>query len=438
MPFQNIPESDLSYGLISFDKSGKEREDDPDGPVLSKKLIEKVKEEKPTDLFLFSHGWKGDVPSAIDQYNRWIGAMGKLSADRAKMGADFQPLFIGLHWPSQPWGDESLAGPASFSSTEIPQEPRDPGVLFAGAVEHFGGTPEVAGFLRVIFDQWEENPASIVVPPESLEAYEGLANAIGFSAGAGPDAAPDEEGEALDPQAAAQANRIIEAGAHFGIGSFLKKGILGGLRQLSFWTMKKRARSIGEGGMHNFVKTLLAESDAHVHLMGHSFGCVIVSSILGGPNAKGTLPRKVASTVLVQGAVSLWSWGSKVKNLNKPGYFHSIIENGWVSGPVVTTRSVNDKAVGLAYPAAVALVGEAAFDPNTNDLPLFGGVGAYGLQGAASSESLLMKAATDSYSFQKGRIYNLECNEFIPSHSGIDGPEVAHAIWEAAAVGRRP
>src|SRR5689334_8298933 len=108
MPFQTIPGLDVRYALINFDKDGAERTDDPQGGRFSEALKTHVAQERPSHIFLFSHGWKGDVPSAIDQYNRWIGAMWKLDADRAAMGTDFRPLFIGLHWPSQPWGEEAI------------------------------------------------------------------------------------------------------------------------------------------------------------------------------------------------------------------------------------------------------------------------------------------------------------------------------------------
>jgi hypothetical protein len=39
------------------------------------------------------------------------------------------------------------------------------------------------------------------------------------------------------------------------------------------------------------------------------------------------------------------------------------------------------------------------------------------------------------YQFRSGRITNLESSAFIPSHSGIDGPQVAHALWQAARAG---
>ena len=71
------------------------------------------------------------------------------------------------------------------------------------------------------------------------------------------------------------------AGVAFGAGSL--GGLLGPLRQLSFWMMKKRARTVGEGGMYQFVSQLQqAAKDTRVHIMGHSFGCIVASSICGG------------------------------------------------------------------------------------------------------------------------------------------------------------
>ena len=38
--------------------------------------------------------------------------------------------------------------------------------------------------------------------------------------------------------------------------------------------------------------------------------------------------------------------------------------------------------------------------------------------------------------FKPGRIYNLESSRFIPDHSGIDGPQIAHALWQAVITAR--
>ena len=48
---------------------------------------------------------------------------------------------------------------------------------------------------------------------------------------------------------------------------------------------------------------------------------------------------------------------------------------------------------------------------------------------------------TGAYRFQAGKVYNLQASRFIAkgggasgAHSDIDGPEVAHALWQAALV----
>jgi hypothetical protein len=428
MPFQKIAALGVEYALIHFDDRGRERTDDPEGGVFSRALLEKARREKPSHVFLFSHGWKGDIPSAIDQYDRWIGAMWKLEADRQAMGPDFRPLFIGLHWPSQPWGEESFA-PQSFAAAGAPIVD----AMLEKAVDHFGGGRDVRAPLEVIFRAFEQNPAARIVPDEVAAAYTQLANAVGFSAGDGGGGAPDEDGAPLDPQAAVRAERLASAGASFGAGSTIKGGILAGLRQVSFWLMKHRARTVGEEGMHRFVSELQRACDANIHLMGHSFGCIVVSSILGGPGGSGALTRPINSAVLVQGAMSLWSYADDIPESTRPGYFRQILSRRAVSGPIVTTQSANDTAVGIAFPAAVGLVGEVDFAAK---LPKFGGIGAWGIQGTTIAEARDMLDQRGEYRFQPGRIYNLDGSRFIPDHSGIDGPEVAHTLWQAVAASK--
>lgn len=427
MPVHAIPDTDLRYALIAFDDSGRERDDDPEGGVFSRTILERVRRDPPTHIFLFSHGWMGDVPRAIDQYNRWMGAMWRLEADRRAMGSGFHPLFVGLHWPSRPWGEEAIAETAVSFTAAAAATAIEP--VFEAAVAHFGGGDEVRRPLRVIFDAFAADPAARVLPDEVVTAYHELGAAIGFSAGAGADAPPDEEGVPLDPQGAVRAERIASAGEAFGIASTFRNGILAGLRQTSFWMMKHRARRVGEDGMHTFVSDLLRESDASVHLMGHSFGCIVVSSILGGPGGEGSLPRPVSSAALVQGAMSLWSFADAIPGATRPGYFRHVLSKRAVSGPIVTTQSVNDTAVGAAFPAAVGLVNE--FDFGTS-LPKFGGIGTWGIQGTPIAVKQSMRDAAGAYGFEPGRIYNLDSSAFIPDHSAIDGDAVAHMLWQTA------
>jgi hypothetical protein len=432
MPFQQVPGHDVKYALINFDDGGRERTDDPEGGVFSRAIQQQVQQKQPSHIFLFSHGWKGDVPSAIDQYNRWIGAMWKLDADRAAMGPAFRPFFIGLHWPSLPWGEETL--PPSVSFGVGPGGDIQP--ILDAAVAHFGGGDAVRRPLDVIFRAFQQDPAARVLPADVVDAYMDLGRAIGFSADDRTgEAAPDAEGAPLDPQAAVRAERVASAGEAFGIGGGLRNGILAGLRQASFWLMKHRARTVGEGGMHAFVSELQRTSNANVHLIGHSFGCIVVSSILGGTGGTGRLTRPANSAALVQGALSHWSYADTIPYGNTPGYFRNVIANGAVSGALITTQSANDKAVGIAYPAAVGLVNEFAFDTT---LPKFGAIGTWGIQGAAGTETLDIADERGTYHFKARGVYNVNCSKYVPDHSGIDGPQVAHLLWQAARAGERP
>ena len=195
--------------------------------------------------------------------------------------------------------------------------------------------------------------------------------------------------------------------------------------------------------MHRFVTRLMNEAPAaRLHLMGHSFGTIVVSGILGGPGATGSLPRQVDSVALIQGAVSLWAFGQHVHGKPAHGYFHPWVARPAVRGPIIVSRSVFDTAVGTLYPWASAVsFSDGAFEVEDEDLPLFGAIGKYGIRALPGAVFQQMLGSNGTYGFEAGKIYNLEGSKYIRkgggvsgAHSDIDGPEVAHAIWQAALV----
>ncbi|MCK1700641.1 hypothetical protein IVA93_33985 [Bradyrhizobium sp. 155] len=436
MGFETISGIDIQYGLISFDVEGKEISEP--GGLMSQRLIDKARTDKVTNVFLFCHGWKGDVPGAKNQYALWIKAFAE-SADRAKADTvfpNFRPLFIGLHWPSLPFGDEEV-GSASFALGGA--------VLGADALlqiylKRLGDSPKIRGPLEIIIEEARRNSKPDELPEHVKKAYLDLNDALGLHS-EGVDAPPDADREGFDPEDSFDAGN--EAGpTSFGGGGIDLGGLLGPLRQLSYWTMKKRARTIGEGGMHDFLKklqTATADNHTRIHLMGHSFGTIVVSGMLGGPGAAGPLSRPVDSVALVQGAVSLWCYADSIPfDAAGPGYFSRIMTDGKVRGPIVTTQSKHDSAVGSLYPLASRIRGSVNF---ANSFPKFGAIGAFGLQGVpdASRRELKMLGASGAYQFETGKVYNLDGSEFIAhldgvsgAHSDIAGPEVAHLIWAAA------
>jgi phosphatidylserine/phosphatidylglycerophosphate/cardiolipin synthase-like enzyme len=436
MPFRQTPKTHTPYAIIAFDKSGNERTDDPDGikGLISDRLLSEVQQTGPSDIFVFSHGWQGDMVGAISQYDSWIDCKAALTADAAKMGTTFKPVYVGLHWPSEPWGDEELkGGGTSFDIGTVPA---------SDALEAYLDRLDLKSSLHArellgeIFRENQSNAGAVTLPPQVVADYRELAGMIGYKSGQRGDD-PASDNAPFDPQAAFAA--MNAAGSSFALGGL--GGLLSPLRVLSFWTMKKRARSIGESGMFHFVAQLQQSAPhSRIHLIGHSFGCIVVSSICGGLKDATSLPRPVDSLTLLQGALSLWAYAEAVPSTGGKGYYQPFLNRRAVRGPIVTTRSTHDFACNIFYPAAVGLlVQDPSFGINPTRIVVWGAVGAFGIQGRPDAIDTPMQPETVDYHFELGKIYNLEASKFIAklqgasgAHSDINEPAVMHALWQAA------
>ena len=437
MPIRTVPGTDLTYYLIAFDGDGRERTDDPAG-TMSERAAAALGSEPFTDVFLFSHGWQGDVPKAVDQYDNWTRTMAQAPADverarRARPG--FRALLIGLHWPSLPWGEETLPS-ASFAAgpgTGAPLERR-----IDDYAERLADTPAAREALRTIFDAAMQDVAPPTMPEHVRVAYQVLNQEAGLEA-EGPAAPPGADREAFDPEAVYEAAQEDQA-VNFAPGWV--GGLLTPLRLLSFWKMKDRARRFGETGASELLAALQRAAggrDVRFHLMGHSFGCIAASALVAGPGGRGRLVQPVDSLTLVQGAMSLWSYCTEIPSApGQAGYFRGVVTDNKVRGPILTTRTPFDTAVGRFYPLGAGVRQQVSFAPG--ELPKYGAVGAFGLRGPGLAvEDKAMLTVDRDYGFQPRHVYNIECSEYIRQGSGADGahgdflhPEVAHAVWEAA------
>lgn len=452
MPIRTVPGTDAQYYLVVFDENGKERRE-TDGSLLSDTVRQRVADhDNPvTDVFFTSHGWKGDVPAAIEQYDAWIGAMLKAEPDRLTARANrpgFAPLIVGLHWPSLPWGDESIPGSAGggvLSAGDSPQGSLDDQVDAYAA--RIADTPKAREAIRTILDAARRDPNATTLSPAVRTAYDTLFAESGLATG-DKSGRPGADQDGFDAAAiiaqAREGTGQERAGTPgvLGLGDKLRDALIMPLRQLSFWKMKDRARSFGETGGHGLLIDLeQAAPNARFHLMGHSFGCIVVSAtVAGAPNGK-LLPRPVDSLFLVQGALSLWSYAADIPYApGTAGYFNRIVKNGLVRGPIVTTRSTKDTAVGRFYPLGAQIkkqlvLADAKF-------PQYGGIGTFGIQGVTTAQDMPMQPVTYAYDFKGGRVYNLESSNIIKNgggasgaHSDIAHPEVAHAFWAAVLSG---
>ena len=437
MPLRKIAGTDFRYYLIAFDEKGVEQVE-LDGSRMSDVIRDVLASEPVTDVFFTSHGWKGDVPAAIEQYDLWVAAMAGLETDRALASErcpGFKPLVVGLHWPSLPFGDESLDQPAGAQVLSAKSDVDRQVEEFARCI---ADTPAARDAIRTILEAARGDAQTL--SKRTRDAYATLFAESGLGTG---DATgrPGSDQAAFDPAVIREDYEATQAPgdtALLGWTDKLKDAVLSPLRQLSFWKMKDRARIFGESGGHELLATLQADAPAaRFHLMGHSFGCIVVSATVAGTKGSTPLPRPVDTLFLVQGALSLWSYAADIPYAPRtPGYFYRIVKQRLVRGPIVTTRSKFDTAVGRLYPlgARVAqqlVLGDKAF-------PEYGGVGSFGLQGVASVEDMVMQAANAEYAFRKGVIYNLESSGVIRNgggasgaHSDIAHPEVAHAFWAA-------
>ena len=444
MPLRAIKGADAKYYLIVFDKDGVERQEN-DGSLLSKTIVERLsKDSEPvTDVFLTSHGWKGDVPAAIEQYDAWVGVVARAERDlqAARRQPGFNPLIIGLHWPSLPWGDETM--PSANA----------PGLLSAGAdsaaldreVEAYAAriadTPAAREAIRTILAAAARNPKPGALPPKVRKAYATLFEESKLQT-KGVGAAPGADQSAFDPdRIIAEAKKGQTPGQTpglLGIGFDPRELWISPLRQLSFWKMKDRARLIGEtAGRGLLAKIMKAAPGARVHLMGHSFGCIVVSASVAGAEGAEPLPRPVDTLFLAQGALSIWAYTGRIPYApDKAGYFGRLLANRQVRGPIVTTRSRLDKAVGFFYPLGAETAGQFVLD--AEQYPAYAGLGAYGIRGVKQAEDRPMLSAASRYGFEPGGVYNLEASNIIKNgggasgaHSDIAHPEVAHAFWEA-------
>jgi hypothetical protein len=430
MPIRKVPNSDQSYYLLIHDENGQERAES-DG-LLSQKALDEVKNQPVTDVFLMSHGWRGDIPAAISQYDAWTGNLMSVSADiedMKKRRPGFRPLLIGLHWPSEPWGDEDT-GSFALPVGDVVQP------LVDDYAKRLGDAPGIREELETIIQAHAtvDDPQSL--PPEVEAAYKRLEQKLGLGHG-GEGAAPGADLPEFDPEDIFQAARQEDDSPSFG--AFSIGDLLAPLRVLSFWKMKDRACKFGESGGNQLLQNIHAAAggrDVNIHLMGHSFGCVVVSAAVAGP--AGSQPAvKPHSVVLVQGALSIWAYCSDIPlKKGTAGYFSRLISENRVAGPLVTTQSQFDLAVGTFYPLAAGLKNQVAF----GDFPKFGGVGSFGIQGMDGiTTGRKMGEVSEEYGFQPGKVYNLESSQFIRSgnppsgaHSDIAHPQVAHAIWQAA------
>ncbi|HYI30649.1 MAG TPA: hypothetical protein VD863_22640 [Bradyrhizobium sp.] len=397
---------------------------------------------KVTDFFVISHGWNNDMAEARNLYNELFANVAAQIPKHASL-ADRKFAIVGVFWPSKKFADSELipsggaaglGGGADVSSSLVKQKLESLKGTFdvpdAAALEH----------AKSLIDGLENSPAK---QKEFVDIIRSLV----------PQTSSDPTEDASDKFLKRPAGEIMktlsapsmmvpppgggggalgmndQAGGAAGLGDFFSGVKAAASRLLNFATyyqMKERAGLVGKAlnGMLASMRQL--RPDLRIHLIGHSFGARVVTAAVDGPVAV-----RPASLALLQGAFSHNGFSEKFDG-NRDGFFRKVIAQSKVDGPIFTTHTVNDKAVGIAYALASRFANDnAAALGDENDV--FGGIGRNGAVKMKAAEFVkgTLLADTKAYQFTAGKVHNLRADAFVSSHSDIKGPQVANAIVHA-------
>ncbi|CAM5586929.1 serine-threonine protein kinase [Streptomyces abikoensis] len=332
------------YWELTFDADGDADTGERDA------LIRGAVREGLTDLVVFAHGWNNDRPMATALYSRFFAPFPGLLAGAPGVRAGY----AGVIWPSMRFPGEAVP---DFPSA-APEAPPAPPVLDAATRETL---VRILPCERAVMDRLAELAAEQPGDPARLAEFVSLVRGL---APAGPqglaaaDAGEDDVPHLLTGDAQEVCEGFADALERMGalppafLGGGLKRlwgGALEVLRQMSYYTMKARAGTVGEKGLGPALALLGASATGlRVHLAGHSFGARLVSFALRG------LPDDAAllgSVTLLQGAFSHYAFAARLPfGTGRGGGLAGLQRR--IRGPLVACHSRHDSALGTLYPLA--------------------------------------------------------------------------------------
>jgi hypothetical protein len=397
-----------------------------------------------TDLFVMSHGWNNDMADARDLYKNFFMVLRQLLDNGIPQGLHRKFAVIAILWPSKKFTDEQLipGGAASTASSITTDMLRTKIDGLKGAFDN----PDA----DTILEQAKQLLPRLADSPSAQAQFADLVRDLpGTTVGNTEDASDRffklngvEVMNRLAKPVMPSPTKVASGGAaHLGtapggaagLGSFfsgISSAALNLLNYTTYYQMKERAGLAGRTAVNGLLREIIARSPGiKLHLVGHSFGARLVTSAALG--ADGEPPLKFASMTLLQAAFSHNGFALKFDG-KSDGFFRRVVSEGRIAGPILITYTVNDKAVGIAYPLASLIAGQnAAALGDANDP--FGGLGRNGAQHTPEANALTLAVVGSANVFAAGKIHNLNADKVISSHSDICKPEVAYALLNAVA-----
>ncbi|WP_225838365.1 serine-threonine protein kinase [Streptomyces sp. NK08204] len=425
------------YWELTFDADG-----DVDGPERDQ-LLTQVTDHGVRDLIVFAHGWNNDRSAATALYRAFFAPIPGL-VPKARLG------YVGVIWPSMRFCDEPIpdfprstvaagaaAGPALDADTR-----RALAAAFPGRADVLD---QVARLLR-------EQPRG----EAELAGFGRLVRLLVTPAADGPHAAPDTadtDGEGEPAVLGGDAATVCEAfartlaglGPTDGQAEFRLPNPWEGakelLRQATYYTMKRRAGTVGERGLGTVIGRLAeAAPGVRVHLVGHSFGGRLVSFALRG------LPdgvRTVKSVTLLQGAFSHYAFAQQLpRHPDRAGALKD--RQRRIDGPLVCCYSHFDQALGSFYPMASRMADDdrSVAGELVGELlgARWGAMGHDGVQAVPGTAGIDLAAALNGGLPASGCV-NVDASTVVRrggapagAHSDIVHPELARVVLAAGRI----
>jgi hypothetical protein len=378
----------LPFWRIAFDRAGSVH------GLEESAFIDESAAAGVTDLLIFSHGWNNDAPTASRLYENFFALVPPLLDGRAD--PERTVGLVGVYWPSMRWPDEVGTDATGVTAAVDLAAGSSAAAAFA-PVQQFAAPPPPSAAMRALLQDAfpAADPAQIADlltlletrPDDESElrrlrdllrsiAASGQAESVGDDGEGQSDALPEalspdrDTYEVYDAFRAALEDTGVVTGSTGGAASLASslEGLWHGAqevaRQVTYWQMKQRAGTVGERGLGPLLARLSkASPNIRINLIGHSFGCRLVSFALRGLPVEAT--SAVRSVTLLEAAFSHFAFAGVLPfDMSRSGALAGV--QARVDGPVVACYSRYDSAVGTFYPLASLARGQDAsdlFDP---------------------------------------------------------------------------
>ena len=215
-----------------------------------------------------------------------------------------------------------------------------------------------------------------------------------------------------------------------------------GVRAFTVLQMKDRAGKVGANGVALMLRALADDTEARIHLVGHSYGAKLLMSAL----CIGAAPsRDVDSVLLLQPAFSCYGFTDDLEG--RPGGYRTAIDR--VRQPIIATRSDHDTPLRRLFHLAVRRSSDLAEAQIAGEPPSkFAALGGYGPQWVpGGAEWIDLPDVGDPYPATTKRIYGVNGTAYISSHGAVETRQTAWALadpgdglsrGDADPIGPRP